>query len=74
MLEFVFRTFASGDTAVPATGIEAIPSQLAERLPDGVLHLNTRVTAIDGDKVRIESGDILQGAAVVIATEASGSS
>ncbi len=46
MLEFVFRMFASGDVAVPADGMGAIPRQLAERLPTGSLRLRSTVTSI----------------------------
>ena len=44
--QFLFRMFASGDVAVPATGMEQIPLQLAARLKPGTLECNTAVTRI----------------------------
>lgn len=82
MLEFVFRMFASGDVAVPADGMGAIPRQLAERLPSGSLRLRSTVTAIGceppgrgatagrpGIRVELASGDRIDAARVVLATE-----
>lgn len=47
MLEFVFRMFAEGDTAVPALGMQAIPEQLAAGLAPGTVRLNARVAAVE---------------------------
>jgi len=47
MLEFVFRMFASGDIAVPADGMAAIPRQLAERLPRGAIRFRATVDSIE---------------------------
>ena len=66
--EFVFRAFALGDTALPARGMEAIPRQLAERLPAGSLRLNTWVERVEDRRVIPASGEPLQANAVVIAT------
>lgn len=69
MLEFVFRMFASGDTAVPGTGIEAIPRQMAEKLPGGVLRTGAPVESIDSDSVTVAGGEVLQASAIVVATD-----
>ena len=39
MMEFVYRMFAEGDAALPARGMQAIPEQLAEDLPEGTIEL-----------------------------------
>ncbi len=39
MFDVIFRMLADGDSAVPAAGMQAIPEQLADRLPDGTVHL-----------------------------------
>jgi phytoene dehydrogenase-like protein len=57
--EFVFRMFSEGRACVPARGMHAIPEQLAARLPEGAVRLNTPVEALDG----------LNAGAVVIATD-----
>ncbi len=70
MLEFVFRMFSLGDSALPARGMEAIPRQLAGALPSGSLRPNAPVGAIEGREVVLESGERVRGRAVVVATEA----
>ena len=69
MLEFVFRTMAEGDVAVPAAGMGAIPEQMARRLPEGTVRLGARVAAASPREVRLDSGETLGGDAVVVATE-----
>ncbi len=56
MFEFVFRMFAQGDTALPASGMEAISRQLAWGLP---VKLQTGVKELDA----------LTSPAIVIAAE-----
>jgi phytoene dehydrogenase-like protein len=71
--ELVFRSFFRGRVAVPDRGMGALSSQLAGRLPDGVLELGAAVDAIalEADRVRIGTaqGERYAGA-VVVATEA----
>jgi hypothetical protein len=69
-LEFVFRAFALGETALPAHGMEAIPAQLAARLPAGSIRTGTRVERLEDGRVQLASGDRLAARALVIATEA----
>lgn len=71
MLEFVFRMFSAGDIAVPADGMAAIPRQLADRLPRGVLSLNTSVESVRDGVVTLTSGESLRPAKIVVATESS---
>jgi phytoene dehydrogenase-like protein len=69
MLEFTFRMFASGQTAVPERGMQAIPEQLAAGLPEGTLHLNTRAAHAEAHRITLQDGDILEARAVVIAAD-----
>jgi phytoene dehydrogenase-like protein len=74
MFEFVFRMFSGGRAALPAAGMQAIPEQLAARLPAGTLRLNARVKSIDtqgGDvrRVELDGGTHVEGRCVVIATD-----
>ena len=69
MLEFVFRMFARGDAALPAGGMGAIPAQIAAALPADTVRLATPVAAIDAGRCILRSGDVLEGRAVVVATE-----
>lgn len=69
MLEFVFRMMAEGDVALPATGMQAIPEQMAGRLPEGTVRLGARVAEASAREVRLDSGETLAADAVVVATE-----
>lgn len=69
-LEFVFRMFATGATAVPAMGMGAISEQLAAKLPFGMVRLNEPVEEVWGHRVRLASGVREEGDAVVVATDA----
>lgn len=69
MLELVFRMFATGDLALPAEGMAAIPRQLAERLPRGTVRLRQSVEAIHDGTVHLTSGETLQPATIIVATE-----
>ena len=68
LLEFALRHFALGDAALPADGIEAVPRQLADRLPPGTITTSACVDGIERDAVHVE-GARVPAAAVVIATD-----
>ncbi len=67
---FIFAMLAAGDAAVPAAGMQAIPDQLAARLPEGALVYGARVTAAGSSGVILESGERVEAQAVVVATDA----
>lgn len=69
MLQFVFREFASGDVALPAEGMGALPRQLAGDLPPGRVRLQTEVASLEGESVTLAGGERLRARAVVVATE-----
>ncbi len=69
MLEFGFRFFSMGDTALPSGGMEAIPKQLAARLPSGSVRTEARVASIQDDCVTLAGGEQIRAHAVVVATE-----
>jgi phytoene dehydrogenase-like protein len=69
MLEFVFRMMAEDDVALPGAGMQAIPDQMAQQLPEGTIRLGARVGAVSPRAARLESGEEVGGNAVVVATE-----
>jgi phytoene dehydrogenase-like protein len=74
MFEFVFRMFSAGRAALPAAGMQAIPEQLALRLPAGMVRLSSRVKSIEtraGDvrRVVLDGGTHVEGRCVVVATD-----
>ncbi len=74
ILRFTLRMLATGRTVVPALGMGEIPRQLASRLPDDAVRLNSPVASLlrDGERVAgVEAGGAEHEAdAVVVATEA----
>jgi phytoene dehydrogenase-like protein len=69
MFEFVFRMLSEGDNALPARGMVAIPEQLAEGLPGGTIRFGAPVREAGPGRVVLESGDVLEAKAVVVAVE-----
>jgi phytoene dehydrogenase-like protein len=69
MFDVIFRMLADGDSAVPTGGMQAIPEQLARRLPTGTVVFGERVDAIEGTSVSIAGGDVVRAERVVVATE-----
>lgn len=67
-LDVVLRAFWHGTPTVPARGMQAIPRQLAEALPAGVLRLNVRVTSVAPGTVDTADG-VLRADHVVVATD-----
>lgn len=69
MFDVIFRMLADGDSAVPAAGMQAIPDQLATRLPADSIHLEHRITGATSTSVRVDGGDEIEASAVVVATD-----
>ncbi|HSG79299.1 MAG TPA: NAD(P)/FAD-dependent oxidoreductase [Acidimicrobiia bacterium] len=69
VFRFVFAMLSSGDAAVPAAGMGAIPQQLADGLPDGTVRLGATVERVDGGHVGVAGGPEVTARAVVVATE-----
>jgi phytoene dehydrogenase-like protein len=69
MFEIIFRMLLTGDSAVPAAGMGAIPAQLAERLAPGTIRLGTTVQSIDGTTARLSGGGLLRARTLIVATE-----
>ncbi|NCC29217.1 MAG: FAD-binding protein [Gammaproteobacteria bacterium] len=67
--EFVFRAFASGDTALPARGMGELPAQLAQRLPRDAIRTGARVERILDRQVLLDTGERLRAGTIVLATE-----
>jgi phytoene dehydrogenase-like protein len=68
MFDVIFRMLADGDATVPAAGMGAIPAQLAHRLPEAAIRLQTSVTSVAPG--RVEAFDSVTGTTVRIAGQA----
>jgi len=64
----VLKSLTGGDSAVPAEGMDAIPRQLAQMLPEDIVRLNSKVDVIDGTAVSCGSGRV-DARALVVACE-----
>lgn len=68
MFDIIFRTLADGDSAVPEAGMQAIPDQLAAKLPSDSIRLGTAARSIGTREVHTDDGTV-RAAAVVVAAE-----
>jgi predicted NAD/FAD-dependent oxidoreductase len=66
--ELLVRSFVRGTPALPAAGMQALPDQLAARLPAGALHLDSPVRAVRTDGVDADTGS-WRARAVVVASD-----
>ena len=71
LFRFVFGAFVDGPGAVPAHGMQAIPEQLAARLPPGSVRLNAKAEALADNAVTLSGGEVLRARAVVVAADGS---
>lgn len=69
MLEFIVRMFTYGAASLPGEGMEAIPRQMAAQLPPTAVHLRSRVTGFQRNRVVVEGGGAFLARHVVLATD-----
>jgi len=69
MFDVIFRSLSEGQSVLPSRGMQALPQQMASRLAEDTIYLNTRVNAIDGAKVTLATGESISARAVVVATD-----
>lgn len=70
LFDFIFKCLALGDNTLPAKGISVIPEQLASKLPQESIRLNSRVSSIDFKSVTLDNGEVLKSElGVILAVE-----
>ncbi len=69
MFDFVFKMLAQGDNSLPSRGMQSIPTQIASQLPSEKICLLHKVAMVEGNSVKLSTGETFTGKAVVIATE-----
>jgi phytoene dehydrogenase-like protein len=67
-VDLLLRTFVRGTPSLPASGMAALPRQLAGRLPAGAVHLNVRAVSVTGASVATDAG-VVSTSATVLATD-----
>jgi phytoene dehydrogenase-like protein len=68
MFEFTFGMFSRGNATLPAAGMQAIPDQLAARLPAGTIRLGCPVESLSAKTVRAGEQEITADR-VILATD-----
>ncbi len=69
MFDVIFRTLATGDSAVPARGMGRISAQLADGLDRVPVHLSRPVASVAPGMVTLDDGTTIAARAVIVATE-----
>jgi phytoene dehydrogenase-like protein len=69
MFDMIFRTLATGDTAVPALGMGQITQQLSASLTRSQVHLHTAVQKISPHQVHLTDGRVVEADSIIVATE-----
>jgi phytoene dehydrogenase-like protein len=67
--EIVLRMLATGDTGVPALGMQSLPDAVARPLPGGAVRTGTPVERLEGTAALLASGERVEGRAAVVATD-----
>jgi phytoene dehydrogenase-like protein len=70
MFEFTFGMFSRGNATLPAAGMQAIPDQLAARLPAGTIRFGCPVESLSGTTV-LAAGREISANHVILATDGS---
>lgn len=71
LLATLYHYFSTGYAALPASGMQALPEQLAAQLGPERIQLNTRVIEVGSDSVQLQNGTRLRAKQVVVACDQS---
>jgi phytoene dehydrogenase-like protein len=69
LFRYYLKKFSTGRAWIPVGGIQALPEAIAGQIPTQKIRLNTKVIAIDGDRVILESGEVLPFSRLVLALD-----
>ena len=69
MFEFVFKMFSEGSAAIPAEGMEAIPRQIGDSLPEGSIICEAPVESYEEGKVVCKDGKEYTADQIVVAAD-----
>ena len=72
MFEFVYKMFGEGYAALPKSGMQAIPRQLANNLKHTTFKFKTSVASVKDRELTLESGEKIKTDYSIIATDAAG--
>lgn len=73
LFDFVMKMLATGENCLPAQGIGSVAEQLASRLPESSILLNTDVETVDASEdgvvINLKNGDSMRAKMAVVATD-----
>ena len=69
MFEFVFKMFAQGEVAIPESGIQEIPNQIAKKLNKTNFIFNTQVDKIQDGEILLKNKIKIKSDYTIVATE-----
>ena len=74
MFQFTFKMLATGETVIPAEGMQRVPEMLAAALPPGSIRYRARVNSLQIAEgrvtgVRLANGETIEAEQVVVATD-----
>jgi phytoene dehydrogenase-like protein len=69
LFAFVFKLFSEGEAVLPAAGMQAIPRQLAEGLPEAAVRYGATVESTGHAHVVLAGGERIEAASVVVAAD-----
>lgn len=69
MFQFILAMMNEGQSAIPRLGMQAIPDQLAAKLPPGSIRLKTTISSVAPNKVVLAKGDPLTAPHIVLAVD-----
>jgi len=69
LFAFVFKLFSEGEAALPAAGMQAVPRQLAEGLPEAAVRYGATVEIAGPGHVVLAGGEQIEAASVVVAAD-----
>jgi phytoene dehydrogenase-like protein len=69
LFRYYLKKFSTGRAWIPSGGIQAFPEAIACQIPPEKLCLNSKATAIDSNRLILESGEILPFTRLVLALD-----
>jgi phytoene dehydrogenase-like protein len=74
-MAFIWKMIADGQTTIPSGGMETIPLQLSQDIPKYLFRMNSRVRQVNvsggrATGVTLDTGEVFEASAVIVATEA----
>jgi phytoene dehydrogenase-like protein len=69
LFAFIFKMFSEGEAALPVAGMQAIPRQLADGLPEAAVRYGATVESVGPGEVVLAGGERIPAGSVVVAAD-----